>query len=311
VILTKTKTKMPKQKQKHEFAHQPVLFQEVIDCLKPQAGESYLDLTAGFGGHSQAILEMTKAPSETVLVDRDSAAVTALSSKFKSSGAEVIHSDYLTALQRLNHQHRQFDMILADLGVSSPQFDEDERGFSFSRPGPLDMRMDRRQDSTADHLVNSLSEAELAQLLTEYGEEPRARAIARAIVASRPIKDTAQLANIIVKASGWRGRHKKINPATKSFQALRIAVNDELTQLKQSLPLILDVLAPGGRVAIISFHSLEDRYVKQFLREHGGNTYDSPLTVLTKKPLTASQDEIASNPRSRSAKLRAAAKIKT
>jgi 16S rRNA (cytosine1402-N4)-methyltransferase len=309
--LTKTKTKMPKQKQKSEFAHQPVLFQEVINCLQPQAGDRFLDLTAGFGGHSQAILEMTKAPGETVLVDRDSTAITFLSSKFASSGVEIIHSDFLTALRRLNHQHRQFDLILADLGVSSPQFDEDERGFSFSRPGPLDMRMDRRQDSTAEHLVNSLSEAELANLLTKYGEEPRARAIARAIVANRPIKNTSDLADVIVKASGWRGRHKKINPATQSFQALRIAVNDELSQLRQSLPLILNALTPGGRLAIISFHSLEDRIVKQFLQEQGGNTYGSQLTILTKKPLTAAHHEIASNPRSRSAKLRAAAKINT
>lgn len=170
------------------------------------------------------------------------------------------------------------------------------------------MRMDQGQELTAEWIVNELPEAELAQTLRQYGEEPRAKAIARAIVVARPIRDTAQLATIIAQQTGWRAARKKIHPATRSFQAIRIAVNDELAQLEQALPLMVQVLAPGGRLAVISFHSLEDRIVKRYLAEHGGRRYDAEFRILTKKPITASPAEIALNPRARSAKLRAAAK---
>jgi 16S rRNA (cytosine1402-N4)-methyltransferase len=168
--------------------------------------------------------------------------------------------------------------------------------------------MDRRQEVSAFDLINGASTDELRRILTDYGEEPHAARIAHAITEARPIKDTAELAAIIARAAGFKARHGKIHPATKSFQAIRIAVNDELDQLQQGLPLMLKLLSPGGRLAIISFHSLEDRIVKQFLAEHSGKGYDAEMTLLTKKPLTASREEIVSNPRARSAKLRASRK---
>jgi 16S rRNA (cytosine1402-N4)-methyltransferase len=220
----------------------------------------------------------------------------------------IEHSDYLSALQAINDSGKKFDMILADLGVSSPHLDDANRGFSFNLAGPLDMRMDRTQEKQAEHLVNSLGEKQLADILSKYGQEPKARQIAHAIISSRPVADTESLAAIIAKTVGWRARRAKTHPATKSFQALRIAVNDELEQLEQALPIMSEILAPDGRMAVISFHSLEDRLVKQFLADKAGSRYDSELTLLTKKPITAGHDEIVSNPRARSAKLRAAAK---
>jgi 16S rRNA (cytosine1402-N4)-methyltransferase len=302
---------MPKQKQTNDLAHTPVLIQEVIDCLDPKEGQSYLDLTAGYGGHSAAVLELTKAPGETVLVDRDEQAVAALKQRFAGSGVTIAHSDFLSALRNLSTSDKKFDLILADLGVSSPHLEDAERGFSFNSPGPLDMRMDRTQELQADYYVNRAPEAELSGILTKYGEEPKARQIARDIISNRPVNNTAQLATIIEKTVGWRGRRAKTHPATKSFQALRVAVNQELAQLEQGLPLIGSLLRPGGKLAIISFHSLEDRLVKQFLADRAGNRYDSEYVLLTKKPIIASREEIVSNPRARSAKLRAAAKIKT
>jgi 16S rRNA (cytosine1402-N4)-methyltransferase len=170
--------------------------------------------------------------------------------------------------------------------------------------------MDRRQPLDADSLVNSSGQEELTSIIRAYGEEPKAAAIASAIVRARPVKDTAQLAAIISRAAGFRARHGRIHPATRTFQALRIAVNDELGQLERGLPLMAGLLEPGGRLAIISFHSLEDRLVKRFLAEYAGNTYDAELTITTKKPIVASHEEIVSNPRARSAKLRACRKNK-
>jgi len=294
---------MPNQS---EPTHQPVLIREVLEYLDPKTGQSYLDLTAGYGGHAAAILSATNAPKAAVLVDRDDNAISTLRQKFEQSGALIIHSEFLSALERLAGESRRFDMILADLGVSSPHLEDSGRGFSFNAPGPLDMRMDRRQAMDAGQIVNSHSEAELADIIRRYGEEPKAAAIARAIVRARPVADTGQLATIIAQAAGFRARRGKIHPATRTFQAIRIAVNDELGQLERSLPLMLDRLSAGGRLAIISFHSLEDRLVKRFLAEYSGNTYDARLKLLTKRPITASHDEIVSNPRARSAKLRAA-----
>lgn len=301
---------MPKQKQK-DTVHRPVLLQAVLDVLAPQPGQSYLDLTAGYGGHSSAVLQIAQAAKDAVLVDRDEQAITALREQFEDTGAQIMHSDFLNALKELDAKGRKFDMILADLGVSSPHLEDAQRGFAFSLSGPLDMRMDVRQELNAERLVNETKPDELADILARFGEEPKARAIAKAIVSNRPIQTTDQLAAIIAKTAGFRARHAKTHPATRSFQALRIAVNSELEQLTQSLPLMLDLLAPGGRLAVISFHSLEDRIVKQFLADKAGNRYDAELQLLTKRPITASHDEIVSNPRARSAKLRAAAKIKT
>ena len=252
----------------------------------------------------------TGKPEKALLVDRDQEAVTNLGEKFgkeAAKGPEIRQSDFLTVSHELIAVKRKFDLILADLGVSSPHLNEAARGFSIARNGPLDMRMDQSQNLTAETIVNTYSEADLANILREYGQEPKARQIARNVIAERPLRTTGQLAAIVAKA--WPGKSRN-HPATRTFQALRIAVNDELGQLETSLPLWLKMLNPGGRIAVISFHSLEDRIVKQFLLDHAGDTYDSELKLLTKKPVTASINEIVSNPRARSAKLRAAAKIK-
>jgi 16S rRNA (cytosine1402-N4)-methyltransferase len=199
-------------------------------------------------------------------------------------------------------------MILADLGVSSPHLNEASRGFSIKADGPLDMRMDQSQTLTAGQVVNTYSAANLEDILKRYGEEPKAKQIASLIVNNRPITTTHQLAAIVAKA--WPG-YSKVHPATRTFQALRIAVNDELELLRLSLPIWMDdLLAPGGRIAIISFHSLEDRIVKHAFAEKAGDRYDAALRLLTKKPVTGDEDEIVSNPRARSAKLRAAVKQK-
>lgn len=289
--------------------HQPVMTSEVIACLSPKAGETYLDLTAGYGGHASAIRAAAGKLSAVVLVDRDEQAISSLRAVFTT--ADIVHADFLSASRRLVEEERRFDMVLADLGTSSPHLNEPGRGFSFGREGPLDMRMDQRQSLTAYALVNKSSQAELADIISRFGQEPRAGRIAKAIVEARPLSSTLELAQVIEGASPRRFGRRKIHPATKTFQALRIAVNDELNQLEQALPLWLELIAPGGRLAVISFHSLEDRLVKRFFAEHAGDRYDAELLTLTKKPLTPKAQEIVSNPRARSAKLRAAAKIKT
>ncbi len=292
---------MPKTNQEHI----PVLLDEVLRYLAPKAGQSYLDVTAGYGGHAAAVLAITKAPQKAVLVDRDPMAGQALQKRFK--GTRIIGSDFLKASRELTAEGLSFDMILADLGVSSPHLDIIERGFGFAE-APLDMRMDQRQELTAAEIVNRWGEDKLAATLAEFGQEPKSRQIARLIVNARPLKTTDQLAKLVTKA--WPHGSKR-HPATRTFQALRIAVNDELSQLQQALPLWVEMLAPGGRLVVISFHSLEDKIVKQFLAEQATAGYEATLTIMTKKPLTPSPLEIALNPRARSAKLRAASKIKT
>lgn len=292
--------------------HTPVLLDEVLHYLDPSSGESYLDLTAGYGGHASRILEKTGSPQNNngaVLVDRDANAIRELQSRFGSNkDIRILHDDFAQATQRLLAEGKQFDLILADLGVSSPHMDQAARGFSIAQDGPLDMRMDQDQELTADRIVNGYSEVRLAKILHEYGEEPKSRAIARAIVLARPIHTTKELASVVARQ--WRG-HSKVHPATRTFQAIRIAVNDELGLLEKSLPEWINLLTPGGRLCIISFQSLEDRLVKQLLQDRSGDRYDSDLHLLTKRPITASQTELVHNPRSRSAKLRAAVKTKT
>jgi 16S rRNA (cytosine1402-N4)-methyltransferase len=288
--------------------HVPVLLAEVLQYLEPKAGDSYLDLTAGYGGHAEAILERTNNPGETVLVDRDSNAIKVLEEKFAGQGTQIIQKDFLSASRELVAGNRMFDVILADLGVSSPHLNIANRGFSIAAEGPLDMRMDQSQSLTAEEIVNHYSEAELAEILATYGEEPKARQIARLIVRHRPIKTTTELARVVARA--WPG-HSKAHPATRTFQALRVAVNDELGLLEQSLPLWMELLKPGGRLAVISFHSLEDRIVKRVFAETSGDRFDAELRLLTKHPVTATEQELVFNPRARSAKLRAAVKIKT
>lgn len=287
--------------------HAPVLLSEVVSTLKPKNGDTYLDLTAGYGGHAQAILLKTGYAAAT-LVDRDENAVKTLQEVFTGKkNVEFVRSDFYHASQQLLEQKRSYDIILADLGVSSPHLDNASRGFSITADGPLDMRMDESAALSAYEIVNSYDVKKLREILIRYGEEPKANKIAQLIVENRPIETTTQLASIVARA--WPG-HSRVHPATRTFQAIRIAVNDELTQLEQSLPLWTKLLAPGGRLAVISFHSLEDRIVKQYIKQHT-DSYDTELTSLTNKPLTAGQPELVINPRSRSAKLRAVAKIKT
>ena len=286
--------------------HTPVLLEQVLVRLHPQAGENYLDLTAGYGGHAAAVLSITHEYRSSVLVDRDHHTVPYLK-ELIASGAELRHTDFLTAAEQLVNEGRQFDLILADLGVSSPQLDRQERGFSFSKSGPLDMRMDQSGDKTAELVVNTYSEQQLTDIIIRYGEEPRpiARAIARAIVHQRPFETTGELAETIKQTI--RGPRKKIHPATRTFQALRIEVNDELGQVERVLPLLPKLLKPNGRVGIISFHSLEDRLVKRYFTEQAASGYEAELTVLTKKPIDGATYDVH-NPRSRSAKFRVAVK---
>ena len=286
--------------------HIPVLLEQVIQILDPKEGESYLDLTAGYGGHASAVLEHTHQYKGSTLVDRDQAAVAFLEEQFGSSGIEIVKSDFFAASQRLVQQKRSYDLILADLGVSSPHLNEASRGFAIQHEGPLDMRMDQSQRLTAFTVVNSYSEEELVRILGIYGEEPKARTIARLILRNRPIRTTTQLAQVVAQA--WHGHHR-VHPATRTFQAIRIAVNDELQQLEQSFPLWIKLLNPGGRLAIISFHSLEDRLVKRALAQESGDRYDAVLQILGHGPIMGDGSELVFNPRARSAKLRAAVKI--
>lgn len=284
--------------------HTPVLLQEVLQYLAPVAGHSYLDLTAGYGGHASEILKRTGNPHGITLVDRDENAISVLKGLFVD-GERLINEDFLTASTALSAEGLQYDMILADLGVSSPHLNLPDRGFMFSEDGPLDMRMDQRQSLTASDIVNHWKPDQITDILKRYSEEPKAKHIASLIVAARPLYSTAQLAEVVKKA--WPG-HSRVHPATRTFQAIRIAVNDELGLLERSLPLWLDMLKPGGRIVIISFHSLEDRIVKQMLANNSGNRYDADLQLLTKRPVVAGPNELVSNPRARSAKLRAAVK---
>jgi 16S rRNA (cytosine1402-N4)-methyltransferase len=296
---------MHQNKNQNEQEHVPVLLRETLKYLDPKAGESYLDLTAGYGGHATAVLERTGDRAGATLVDRDEAAIKRLEDRFGDQ-VDLRRQDYLTASRELSETGRRFDLILADVGVSSPHLNDKARGFSINNPGPLDMRMDQSQTLTAAGIVNTYDEDRLAGLLGRYGEEPKAKQIARLIIAARPLSATDELASVVAKA--WPGR-SRIHPATRTFQALRIAVNSELEQLEQSLPIWLELLKPSGRIAVISFHSLEDRLVKQAFAARSGNRYDAELELLTKRPVTASPSENVHNPRARSAKLRAAVKI--
>jgi 16S rRNA (cytosine1402-N4)-methyltransferase len=289
--------------------HIPVLLEPVLAFLDPRPGESYLDLTAGFGGHATRVIEKTGAPKRATLVDRDSEAIHSLA-PLARHGAILRHEDFASAAAHLVQNGQVFDMALLDLGVSSPQLDNGARGFSFQADAPLDMRMDQQQGVSAKELVNTASVNELTHIIREFGEERPAQAkrIAEAIVAARPIETTAELAAIILKQH--RGKWTRIHPATRTFQAVRLAVNDELGQLKTVLPLIPPLLKPGGRIVVISFHSLEDRLVKRFLNEQAQAGFEATLRQLSKKPV-AGADYDVHHPRARSAKLRAAVKINT
>ena len=285
--------------------HIPVLLDATLTEMTPTKGDNYLDLTAGYGGHARAFLCITQNYKESVLVDRDENAIITLSD-IKEQGVEILHMDFLSAAQHLVKNGRKFDLILADLGVSSPQLDIAERGFSFQKEGPLDMRMDPEQDKTAETIVNHANKNEIIRILVEYCEEKRGFAgrIADEIIRERKINritTTKQLADLVL--SVHKGRWQKTHPATRTFQAIRIAVNDELGQVEEMLKLLPLLTKPSGRVGIITFHSLEDRIVKNYFKKDSLSGLESKFEILTKKPLSGAIND-ANNPRSRSAKLR-------
>lgn len=304
--------------------HIPVMFGEVMSYLAPQAGGKYIDGTAGAGGHSAGILEASAPDGQLLAFDRDADALAFAKARLAEHADRVtfVHDSYGAmgaVAPALGFE--KVDGILLDLGLSSRQLDDAERGFSFLREGPLDMRFDRSQGQTAADLLNSLDANTLADIFWRYGEERLSRKYARAIVAARPITTTKQLADLIEREAPGYLRRKRIHPATQLFQALRIAVNEELGELEDGLPAAVDLLRAGGRVAVISFHSLEDRFVKNFFRDLSRDCVCPPrqpvctcdaqaeVRVLTRKVVMPQEEEIAANPRSRSARLRVAEKL--
>ena len=287
--------------------HIPVLLSDVLKYLRPREGETYLDLTAGYGGHADKILEVTRNYKGAVLNDRDQNAMNFLEAKYQEVKPRLMHDDFYSTALLLVESGISFDMILADFGVSSPQLDNGERGFSFAREARLDMRMDESQELDAWMVVNKWSERKLADIFETYAEERRGRAemLAREICMHRPIETTTELADLIKSKSPYSHTH----PATRIFQAIRIVVNDELGIIERTLPLLPKLLNPGGRVAIITFHSLEDRLVKEYFKEESSKGIESKLRIINKKPIIADNIEIANNPRARSAKLRVAERI--
>lgn len=282
--------------------HIPVLVDEVLHYLAPDDGDDYLDLTAGYGGHAELVGKKIGSEGTMTLVDRDVQAIEHLAERFENDRrVQIYHNDYLEASRGLLEIERKYDCILADIGVSSPHLDNPNRGFSFMSDGPLDMRMDTSQELTAEIIVNQWSDELLVKILYDFGEVKGSRLLAADIVANRPIRSTNELTAIINKRTRYSQR---MRVCAQVFQALRVAVNDELGQLRSSMPLWASLLKPGGRLAVITFHSLEDRIVKQYFAEHGGNRYDAELKLLTKGPVTCSESELAFNPRARSAKLR-------
>ena len=291
--------------------HQSVLLEATLRELQPQVGESYLDLTAGMGGHARAVLAQTTNYANSLLVDRDDFALNQLAD-LRAQGVTTWKSDFAAATDRLVTDQRQFDLILLDLGVSSPQLDQGERGFSFNKTAKLDMRMDQTAELDAYQIVNYYSIGQIVQILTDYAEiKPKlAMRVAQVIDTARrqqAIETTTELAELICQTLPSKLKYGKTHPATKYFQAIRMAVNDELGQLRAALERLPQLLTPGGRVAIISFHSLEDRLVKTFFKTQTQRGLLAELELVTPKPILGSVEDV-SNPRSRSAVLRVAMK---
>ena len=290
--------------------HIPVLCAEVLALLQPRPGGRYLDATVGLGGHAEALLRASDPGGILLGIDRDAEALERARERLGPFGRRVcLRHGRFEALGAQAAPDGPFDGILFDLGASSLQLDTPERGFAFTREGPLDMRMDRQHGGTAADLIMALTEQELADLIYRWGEERWSRRIAKAIVEARQheaIRTTTDLAGIVARTIPRRLWPRHIHPATRTFQALRIAVNEELTALGASLEHAVDLLAPDGRVAVIAFQSLEDRIVKQTWR---GLEAAGRVRVLTKRPLTAGEAEVGENPRARSAKLRAAERV--
>ena len=285
------------------MTHDPVLLEEALLFLRPERGGTYVDCTLGLGGHTEALV--ARGAARVIGIDRDDDALAIAKGRLAqfAGRVELVHADYRTLPAVLAERGiTAVDGILADLGVSSLQFDSEGRGFSFRRDEPLDMRMDRSRGPTAADLVNAARETELADVIFRYGEDRQSRRIARAIVASRPVTTTGELAAIVRRAIPGRG-WQRIDPATRTFQAIRIWVNGELEDLDTFVRTAAGHLAPAARLCVISFHSLEDRIVKHTMR--GLAAGNEALRVLTKKPIVPDDAEVRRNPRSRSAKLRA------
>lgn len=304
------------------MVHQPVLYQEILSALQPRSGGKYVDCTLGAGGHAFGILDASDPDGCLLGLDVDPQALELAEQKLKCFGkrARIVRSSYANLIDQLNAiSWQKVDGILFDLGVSSMQLDTAERGFSFTTDAPLDMRFDPQNAVSAKDIINSYSEQELADIIFHYGDEKHARQIARRIVQNRPINTTRQLASLVAGILGYR--RTKIHPATRTFQALRIAVNKELETLQISLPQAVDALESGGRLAVIAFHSLEDRIVKQFFHRESRDCICPPrspictcghhatLRVITRQPIKSDTSEIINNPRSRSARLRVVQKI--
>ncbi|MBL8091318.1 MAG: 16S rRNA (cytosine(1402)-N(4))-methyltransferase RsmH [Anaerolineales bacterium] len=302
--------------------HKPVLYQEIIHALQPQNGGRYVDGTVGAGGHARGILEACAPDGHLLGLDVDSNALAIARETLAPYEGRIhlVQASHITLNEQLAKlQWNSIDGIVLDLGASSMQFDNPERGFSFMQEGPLDMRFGINANMTAEEIINTFDEKELADIIFKYGEDRDARKIAKAIVMNRPLHTTGQLVAVIEKASPRRG--DKTHPATQTFQALRIVVNDELAAVEKTLPQAVSSLKSGGRCAVISFHSLEDRIVKDFFREQSKELVNPPyekiyeeerkavIKIINKKPITPTDKEITENPRARSAKLRVVEKL--
>ena len=302
--------------------HRSVLYHEIIVALNPKSPGRYIDATVGAGGHAWGILDASSPDGKLLGLDLDPQALALAGQHLRDfsgrySLAQASYTTLRDQIQKLGWS--QADGIVLDLGVSSMQVDTPERGFSFAKEGPLDMRFGPVQSTTAASLINQLAEPELADLIWRFGEDRNSRRIARAIVQARPLSTTTELAQVIEKAIG-RSR-ERIHPATRTFQALRIAVNEELKSVSQVLPIAIDILAPGGRLAIIAFHSLEDRLVKQYFRQESRDCICPPeqpictcshrasVKEIYRHPALPTEGEIETNPRARSARLRVVEKL--
>ncbi len=305
--------------------HYPVLLKEAIDMLNPKKGQIFIDVTCGFGGHAKEIAKRIGVEGKLLCLDQDPEAIAAVKKEMGRKGVIVVQENFRN-LERVvsDQKFTETDGILADLGASSHQFDSAERGFSFSKEALLDMRMDKRREVSAFDIVNRYSEKDLIRIFKDYGEECLAKVIARRIVEKRllsPITTTIELAELVEKIYHKRGLYQRIHPATKTFQALRIEVNQELESLVEFLPQAIKVLKSGGKLAIITFHSLEDKIVKSFIKENSRDCICPPdfpvcrcdhkkkLKPITRKPIVPTQEEIEKNSRSRSAKLRVMEKV--